>query len=62
MLKHTLESLELNEMESLSPVDEMLDIFINPPQRKQLHIVVQRLPSGELSINIAILSSILMAV
>ncbi|KAG1843677.1 hypothetical protein F4604DRAFT_251848 [Suillus subluteus] len=44
-LKRTLESLELNEMDSLSPVDEMLEVFGNAPQRKHLHIVIQGPPA-----------------
>jgi hypothetical protein len=47
VLEHTLGSLELNEMELLSPVDEMQKVFINPPRCRQLHIaIVQRLPEA----------------
>ncbi|KAG2336544.1 hypothetical protein BDR05DRAFT_1063613 [Suillus weaverae] len=53
-LKRTLESLELNKMESPSPVDEMLEVFDNAPPRKRLHIVIQgphAVPSESLHLN-----------
>jgi hypothetical protein len=42
MLKDTLENLKIDEMESLPPVDQMLEVFDNAPQQKHLHIVIQR--------------------
>lgn len=44
-LESILPSLELDEMKSLSPVDEMLEVFGNAPQRKHLHIVIQGPPA-----------------
>ncbi|KAG1837969.1 hypothetical protein DFJ58DRAFT_846251 [Suillus subalutaceus] len=54
VLKRTLESLELNEMESISPVDEVLEVFDNAPQHKHLHIVIQCPPAGELPVDITL--------
>jgi hypothetical protein len=55
--------LELDHNDPWSPVDGMLEVLDNPPpERKHLHIIVPPLPSGKLSVDIATLSSILIAV
>lgn len=53
-LKYTLESLEPDREKPLSPVDGMLKVFDSPPQREDLHIVIQPLPTGKLPVDITL--------
>lgn len=62
-LKRSLHRLELDHNDPWSPVDGMLEVLDNPPpERKHLHIIVPPSSSGKLSVDIATLSSILIAV
>jgi Crinkler effector protein N-terminal domain len=44
---HLKENVENAVYESLSPVDELSDIFPDPLAKKHLHIVVKAPPAGE---------------
>jgi len=57
-----LNGLKPDPKESLSPWVKLLKVFSEIPEEEHLHIVVQGPPAGELSVNIATLSSTLMAV
>jgi hypothetical protein len=59
MIEHNLNNLTLDPTKSLSPVDEMVEIFPDAPPRKYLHIIIQCPPAGELSFDIATLSSLM---
>lgn len=51
------------DQEPLLSVADMLDVFSTKrPVRKHLHIIVQVPPAGQLSANVATLSSVLIAV
>jgi hypothetical protein len=52
MIDDNLNSLKLDEMEPLSPLDEILEVFDNAPQHKHLHIVIQGPPAGKLPVDI----------
>ncbi|KAG2053980.1 hypothetical protein BDR06DRAFT_1008168 [Suillus hirtellus] len=56
MIEHNLNNLTLDPMKSLSPVDEIVEIFPDAPLCKYLHMIIQCLPASELSFNIATLS------
>ncbi|KAG2056542.1 hypothetical protein BDR06DRAFT_879707 [Suillus hirtellus] len=45
MIEHNLNNLTLDPMKSLSPVDEMVEIFPDAPLRKYLHIIIQCPPA-----------------
>ncbi|KAG2047686.1 hypothetical protein BDR06DRAFT_1013629 [Suillus hirtellus] len=45
MIEHNLNNFTLDPMKSLSPVDEIIEIFPDAPPRKYLHIIVQCLPA-----------------
>ncbi|KAG1894257.1 uncharacterized protein F5891DRAFT_985144 [Suillus fuscotomentosus] len=45
MIEHNLNNLTLDPMKSLSPVDEMVEIFPDAPPRKYLHIIIQCPPA-----------------
>ncbi|KAG1893776.1 uncharacterized protein F5891DRAFT_962503 [Suillus fuscotomentosus] len=45
MIEHNLNNLTLDPTKSLSPVDEIVEIFPNAPPRKYLHIIVQCPPA-----------------
>ncbi|KAG2057287.1 hypothetical protein BDR06DRAFT_969482 [Suillus hirtellus] len=45
MIEHNLNNLTLDPTKSLSPVDEMVEIFPDAPPSKYLHIIIQCLPA-----------------
>ncbi|KAG1893517.1 uncharacterized protein F5891DRAFT_985860 [Suillus fuscotomentosus] len=45
MIEQNLNNLTLDPMKSLSPVDEMVEIFPDAPPRKYLHIIIQCPPA-----------------
>ncbi|KAG1901794.1 uncharacterized protein F5891DRAFT_1187269 [Suillus fuscotomentosus] len=45
MIEHNLNNLTLDPTKSLSPVDEMVEIFPDAPPRKYLHIIIQCPPA-----------------
>ncbi|KAG2045763.1 hypothetical protein BDR06DRAFT_1015318 [Suillus hirtellus] len=45
MIEQNLNNLTLDPMKSLSPVDEMVEIFPDAPLHKYLHIIIQCLPA-----------------
>ena len=46
-LNESLKNLDLTNKEPLNPVDELSEVFSDPPQKRHLHIVVQLPHAGE---------------
>jgi hypothetical protein len=46
-LEQKLSDMELNDNESLSPVDRLSQVFSDSPEERHLHIVVRSPPAGE---------------
>jgi hypothetical protein len=61
-LEHNLGNLGFDRKGSLSPTVQLFRVFATSPMGGHLHIVVQPPPAGELSVNFATFSSILITI